>query len=185
MDGEVKWMFDSALFSPCGAYRYVLTRNELGGEGKVVFVMLNPSTADAMQDDPTIRRCIRFAKTWGYNHLTVLNIFALRATDPRALFRSNNPVGHRNEAAFREILPGVDKVICAWGNYGIFRGQAVKANEWIEQCNHRPHALDITSKGMPKHPLYIPASKKPFPIGLMRDELRRTLGLARFVPLDA
>ena len=153
-------------------YRYTLTRRWLTGKGTIVFVMLNPSTADAEQDDPTIRRCIAYAKTWSYRELIVLNIFALRATYPPELYQVSDPVGPDNHAAFRTALLRADRVICAWGNHGTFKGQGVTAYHWILQANHRPYALDLTKQGMPVHPLYKRADIKPFPITVVPDVVR-------------
>lgn len=164
--------YRDATFSPCRRYRYTLTRRWLTGRGTIVFVMLNPSTADAEQDDLTIRRCIAYAKAWGYRKLIVLNIFALRATDPRELYRASDPVGPDNYAAFRTALLRADRVICAWGNHGTFRDQGATAYHWIRQANHRPYALKLTKKGMPVHPRSQPRDIKPFPITIVPDAVR-------------
>src|SRR5690606_18576726 len=96
-------MNGTARFSPCGQYRYLLTRPIPApfwkpDAGEAVFVMLNPSTADASEDDPTIRRCIGFAKEWGCTGLTVANLYALRSTDPKGLWKHRDPVGPENDA---------------------------------------------------------------------------------------
>jgi len=88
---------NGAELSPCGQYRYVLWRDTGTGEGSVVFIMLNPSTADATTDDPTIRRCLGFARHWGYRTLVVVNLFALRATNPRMLLTHTQRIGRLND----------------------------------------------------------------------------------------
>src|SRR6185369_17379869 len=87
----------TAVISKCGKYRYSLRREWIGGAGTVCFIMLNPSTADASVDDPTIRRCIGFAQRWGYQILEVVNLYAYRATRPRDMFAAADPVGPENE----------------------------------------------------------------------------------------
>ena len=135
----------------------------LGGEGRVCFVMLNPSTADAQQNDPTVRRCLGYASQWGYDKLTVLNIFAYRATDPKELLKQSDPVGPDNESTFLTTIPKCDKIICAWGNHGDIEDQDVRALEWIMQYK-QPYALKVNRKtGSPAHPLYLPSDLKPEP----------------------
>ena len=165
-------MYRNAIFSPCRRYRYTLTRRWSTGKGTLMFVMLNPSTADEKQEDPTIRRCIAYAEAWGYRELIVLNIFALRATDPRELYRASDPVGPDNYANFQNVLLRADRVICAWGNHATLKGQGVIAYHWIRQANHRPYALNLTKRGMPIHPLHQPRDIKPFPITIVPDAVR-------------
>ena len=157
---------DLAQISPNGLYRYSLIRNFNDACGKrVAFVMLNPSTADGRKNDPTVRRCIDFAKLWGFNSLLVLNIFAYRTTDPTKLFIVDDPVGPHNEEIFKHYLQKVDKVICAWGNHGDFRidgmAQSERAIKWIHSTRHTPTALRMTKSGQPAHPLYLPKYIKP------------------------
>src|SRR5689334_19453129 len=113
---------DNAVISACGRYRYVLTRQVGPGSRRATFVMLNPSTADATNDDPTIRRCIGFAREWGCGRLVVLNLFAFRATDPADLKRAIDPVGPENRDWFERTLrpPHDGPLVCAWGVHGTF-----------------------------------------------------------------
>src|SRR4051812_49823510 len=109
---------DNAVISACGAYRYVLTRQVGGGVRRATFIMLNPSTADASNDDPTIRRCIGFAQRWGCGQLAVLNLFAYRATDPADLKRASEPVGPENREWFDKLLTddlAIGPVVCGCG----------------------------------------------------------------------
>jgi hypothetical protein len=115
----------NAVISACDRYRYVLRRQVGPGARIATFIMLNPSTADATQDDPTIRRCIGFARQWGCGQLVVLNLFAFRATDPVDLKRAADPVGPDNESWFRRILPSDGPVVCGWGVHGSHRNQAL------------------------------------------------------------
>ena len=150
----------SAHISDCGKYRYALTRSLLFGAGTVNFIMLNPSTADAEVDDPTIRRCIGFANDWGYEKLVVTNLFALRSTNPDALARAADPIGPKNEQAIFDNAYGSEMVVCAWGVGGRLndRGLSVRRKLW-SFCE--PHVLRLTASGHPSHPLYLPALLRP------------------------
>ncbi len=163
----------SAIFSACGRYRYALTR-KLAPWGRAVnFIMLNPSTADAETDDPTIRRCIGFAKAWGCATLIVTNLFAVRATDPKEMLAAADPVGPDNrehveraaELAFNIYAENFGEphglVVCAWGNHGAFMDQDLTTLGWID--HFKPKALRVSKNGCPAHPLYLPASLTPFP----------------------
>lgn len=105
---------NSAVLSGCGTYRYRLTREWADGEC-VTWLMLNPSTADATVDDPTIRKCVGFSKRWGYGRMVVVNLFALRSPDPRALARNTDPVGPENDCYLTQAFEEGREIICAWG----------------------------------------------------------------------
>ena len=124
----------------------------------MTFVMLNPSTADAERDDPTIRRCIGFARGWGYGRLEVVNLFAYRAASPRELFSATDPVGRANE---RFLASATDDVVVAWGNHG-------RRADWKLRkaaAHGRPRCLGITALGEPMHPLYVPGRRQLCPFG--------------------
>jgi hypothetical protein len=148
----------NAVISACGKYRYVLTRQVGTGPRTAAFIMLNPSTADAMNDDPTIRRCIGFARKWGYGQLVVLNLFAFRATDPADLKQAADPIGPENRTWFDRTLTGDGLVVCGWGVHGAHRGQDQVVLGWLRELGISPVALGITKDGHPKHPLYVPYS---------------------------
>ncbi len=152
-----------AVFSACGLYRYVLTRRLGPGDATATFVMLNPSTADAVRDDPTIRRCIGFARQWRCDKLTVLNLFAFRATKPTALKRAADPVGPQNRAWFDRMLGGTSngKVVCGWGVHGVFCNQDLAVINWLNELQIKPLALGLTREGYPRHPLYALGSVEP------------------------
>ncbi len=156
---------DNAVISACGSYRYLLTRQVGSGSRTATFVMLNPSTADATNDDPTIRRCIGFARQWGCGRLAVLNLFAIRATDPADMKRAADPVGPENRDWFDRTLsvPDAGPVICAWGVHGEHRGQDQTVLGWLAGYGFEPLALGVTRDGHPKHPLYLPKSAEPLP----------------------
>jgi hypothetical protein len=154
---------NDARLSSCGRYRYELKRSWTMDVEKryCLFVMLNPSTADATVDDPTIRRCIAFAKAWGYDALTVGNLYALRATDPAELWTVADPVGPENDERLAILASYARVIVAAWG-----------ANARIERVSQvlpilerfgRVHALKTTKHGQPCHPLYLPGGLKPSP----------------------
>ena len=166
----------SAVFGgPDHCYRYRLTRRFATGNGAVAFVMLNPSTADVMQNDPTVRRCMGYTAAWGFDTLHVLNLFALRATDPAALRTAPDPVGHLNDATIVRVLEQEDlaRVVLAWGVFdlqvgrGLFSGQARSAivRALIEHrvAPDKIMVLRRTKTGQPAHPLYLPADLVPVP----------------------
>ena len=146
---------DSANFSKCGRYRYLLTR-EFGGESTCLFVMLNPSTADAADDDPTIRRCIGFAKREGFGRLEVVNLYGYMAAKPAGLFACGEPVGDGNYFAIAEALSQADVVVVAWGNHGSLHSGRIEAFiDMIELSGNRAKCFGLTGEGQPKHPLYL------------------------------
>lgn len=149
---------DTADFSECGRYRFRLTRRFKDGIGVVNFIMLNPSTATADIDDPTIRRCMAFARAWRASELVVTNIFALRATDPRELRRVADPVGPENDEWILGVAQAADRVICAWGNHGRLGGRGTSVAAMLRTAGVELHALRITKLGQPQHPLYLPAA---------------------------
>lgn len=149
----------TAAFDETGAYRYLLTRTWGTGD-PAVFVMLNPSTADAFTLDPTVRRCVGFARAWGAGGLVVANIFALRSTDPQALYDHPDPVGAANDAVL-DALPVGPRVIAAWGAHGALHGRGHVVAERLTAAGHRLYCLGRTSKGSPRHPLYLRADSAP------------------------
>lgn len=149
-----------AVLSESGRYRYALTRTWAPAAGAVCFVMLNPSTADASEDDPTIRRCIGFARAWGFGRLEVVNLFAWRATDPAALRGVADPVGPENDGHIMRAARGAKLVIAAWGAHGALleRGEEVRA---MLARRFVVHHLGLTKEGHPRHPLYLRADLQP------------------------
>jgi hypothetical protein len=153
----------SAVISPCGKYRYHLRRETGSGHGVATFVMLNPSTADAEVDDPTVRKCLGFALRWGCCELHVVNLFAIRATAPADLQTAGDPVGSENrewvEHAIKKVRRNliVGPVVCAWGIHGSYMDQDQTVLGWIEGLC-QPMCLGMTKDGHPRHPLYMPYS---------------------------
>lgn len=151
-----------AIISPCKKYRYLLSRSWAEGNEQtktVTFVMLNPSTADAKEDDPTITRCIGFAKSWGYNRLNVVNLYAYRATKPSSLWAASYPEGGLNQKFLENAEKNSNLIILAWGNHGSRNG---RGNE-VAKIFSRPYVLELTKHGQPRHPLYMPLLTKPVP----------------------
>lgn len=148
----------SAVFSPCRKYRYALWRkwDDRLDAKMVAFIGLNPSTADETQDDPTIRRCIGFAKAWGYGSLCMLNLFAFRATDPKEMLAADDPVGPDNDFTIQRMSLRVD-CVAAWGTHGTHRGRDKAVRGMVENL----HYLRLTKDGHPAHPLYLPATLTP------------------------
>jgi hypothetical protein len=158
-------MLKSATLSDDGMYRYWLCRRWRGGGARVCFVMLNPSTADAELDDPTIRRCIGFADRWGYEALDVVNLFAFRTTFPAELrlFRGD-PIGFENDYYIRYSVMAARLVICAWGQHGRYLDRGEQVLKLIRGCDVQPMALRVNSDGSPAHPLYLPNNVEPRPL---------------------
>jgi hypothetical protein len=149
-----------AVYSDCERYRYLLTRVWAPGP-KALFVMLNPSTATEVQNDPTVERCERRARTLGFGAFRVTNIFAFRATDPKVMRSVADPVGPENDAAILGSLSWADSVVCAWGNHGLHmnRGPAVEA--MLRAAGGRLWHLGLTGQGQPRHPLYVGYAQTP------------------------
>ena len=150
-------MHRSAIFSPCQRYRYRLSRR-WSEDPCVTFVMLNPSTADAVQDDPTIRRCIGFAQREGFGGLDVVNLFAGRATRPEDLFAMNDPAGPENTRFLIKQFRSRAPVIAAWGAHP----KAQQAFSELRQNIRLPKmmCLGMSKAGSPRHPLYLPKDQR-------------------------
>ena len=147
----------TATISPCGQYRYTLTRpaKQLNPTGvSAVFCMLNPSTADATEDDPTIRRCRGFSERWDCNGIVVVNLYALRSTDPKGLWRHPDPIGPENRFWLDRIAREFGDVVCAWGANA--RPEHVEeAVALFRIARARLWCLGTTRSGAPRHPLYV------------------------------
>ncbi|AGY59282.1 DUF1643 domain-containing protein [Gloeobacter kilaueensis] len=144
-----------AVFDASGAYRYRLWRRWDQERPLLVFVLLNPSTADAHRDDPTLRRCLAFARTWGYGALEVLNLFAWRSSDPRGLTCTPDPVGPDNDLYLLAACQPQRPVILAWGNWGSLQNRNRSVLNLI--AGSRLYCLGRTRSGQPRHPLYLSA----------------------------
>lgn len=150
-----------ATISDCGQYRYLLGRGWDANRPRALFVMLNPSTADAEVDDATIRSCIRLCKSWSYGGFEVVNLFAWRATDPRALASAPDPIGPDNDAVIESAIVRNDFTICAWGAHKKAAERAPDVIRVIRDRKTWAHCLGRTKAGFPKHPLYIKTGTTP------------------------
>ena len=152
-----------AEYSDCEAYRYTLTRVWDPAGRKVLFVMLNPSTATEVQNDPTVERCERRARALGYGAFRVCNIFAYRATDPKVMRAQDDPVGPANDAAILEAAAWADTVVCAWGTHGAHHARGAEVEILLRASGKPLYHLGISKDGHPKHPLYIGYAHQPEP----------------------
>jgi hypothetical protein len=140
-----------------GNYRYLLRREWDINAPQITFVMLNPSTADGDSDDPTLRRCIGFARSWGYGSVEVVNLFAYRATRPRDLLQLHDPVGSNNNFYLLESTQRAASIIVAWGVRGSFLNRDKAVVDLIS--GQQPlYCLGRTKAGHPRHPLYVKSS---------------------------
>ncbi len=155
----------TAVYSDCERYRYSLTRVWDAGGKRALFVMLNPSTATEVQNDPTVERCERRARALGFGAFRVTNIFAWRDTDPRAMRRADDPVGPENDAAILDGVAWADQVIAAWGTHGAHLGRGPAVEALLRGTGQPLYHLGLTKDGHPKHPLYIAYARQPEPWG--------------------
>jgi hypothetical protein len=154
-----------AVFNEARTHRYLLTRRWSHTGGLITFLMLNPSTADAFIVDPTVRRCIGFAQREGAGGLCVVNAFALRSTDPKALYSHPDPIGASNDWHIRQAAEGSAVTVAAWGVHGVLQGRGAAVQQLLTDSRVPLHALGVTKHGHPKHPLYLAASSPLQPYG--------------------
>ena len=155
-------MKNTAELSECRNYRFALWRTWDEAKPTVMFIGLNPSTADETTDDPTLRRCINFAKHWGYGGVCMANLFAYRAKAPKVMMLAKEPVGSRNDDWLLRLAKESDLVVGAWGNDGSLLGRSLKVRYLIPNL----HCLKINKSGEPAHPLYQSAELKPMPMAV-------------------
>ena len=158
---EQKLIKKGAVIDKTGLYRYLLWREWEVNQPKLVFIMLNPSKADADIDDPTLRRCINFAKSWGCGSLMVVNLFAYRSASPLDLKKVDDPVGKQNDRYLKKAIKSADQVVVAWGNNGKLMQRDRFVLELLSKHNIQSHCLGITKAGYPRHPLYVLCSNQP------------------------
>lgn len=152
-------MDTGAIFSPDRTYRYMLWRQWDASLPKCTFIGLNPSTADERVDDPTIRRCIRFARDWGYGRMQMLNIFAYRATDPLVMRLAEDPVGPDNDQWLAKAATVSAMNVAAWGIHGKYRDRQRYVGLLLSGLDI--YCLGTTRSGCPRHPLYMRAATQP------------------------
>ena len=147
----------SANFSRCRTYRYALWRSWDEHKPYAMIIGLNPSTADEVEDDPTLIRCINFAKSWGYGGVCMTNLFAYRATDPNDMKAAADPVGASNNRWLTRLAKEAGIVVAAWGNDGSYLNRASQIKNKISNL----YCLKMNKSGEPAHPLYLRAELKP------------------------
>jgi hypothetical protein len=150
----------SAIFSEDRTRRYELRRT-WGTDPRVCFCMLNPSLADETELDPTVRRCVGFARAWGMGGLVVVNLFSIVSPDPKVLVTHPDPVGSENDSHILRMAKASKLVICAWGAFPEARERGIKVAEMLRAAGVVTHCLGKTKAGYPKHPLYLKADTKP------------------------
>jgi hypothetical protein len=152
----------TATFSPCRTYRYTLFRKWSQGNNYAMFIGLNPSDANETRNDPTIIRCINFAKAWGYAGLCMTNLFGFCATNPKIMLGHHDPVGPDNDKALQACAAGAGVVVAAWGAHGTHMDRNILVEKMIPDL----HCLKLTKFGHPGHPLYLPKTLTPKPMNL-------------------
>lgn len=160
---QVRLVESDADLSDDELHRFKLWRTWDQKKKTVLFVMLNPSTANATEDDPTIRKCIRFAQAWGYGGIQVGNLFSIRTANPAVLHRAavtKRLERPRNDRALEEMAKEADLILAAWGNHGARYPERIQE---VLQLLRPLHALRVTKLGQPSHPLYLPNSYTPRP----------------------
>lgn len=153
-----------AVFSPCMRYRTKLWRVWEASKPLVLFLLLNPSTADEVRNDPTVERCQRRAVAMGFGGMMVANIFALRSTDPGELYCAVDPVGPGNDEAILDCASRAGLVVCGWGKHGALQGRGPQVLALLRRHGVVPTALQRNADGSPKHPLYVSYEHLPQPI---------------------
>jgi hypothetical protein len=150
-----------AGFSSDKVYRYWLRRVWDRSKPLAVFVLLNPSTADAFKNDPTAARCEAYARRWGCGGYVIVNLFALRSTDPAGLYTHDDPVGPEADRYLRLFAKDAHYLVCGWGNRGTFRERAAAVLKLLGDVGAEPLCLQMTGTGQPQHPLYLRADLFP------------------------
>lgn len=143
-------------------YRYTLWREWDSSRGIVMFIGLNPSTADEIKNDRTITRCISYAQQWGFGSLCMTNLFAYRSTDPKKLKLVQDPVGPENDKYIKRIAKQSALVVAAWGNHGKFNSRDLEVTKLF---GGKLHAISINKNGSPAHPLYLNGDLDPISFG--------------------
>ena len=152
------FVWSGAEFSEDRKYRYKLWRGWNLSLPRCFFIMLNPSIADENILDPTIKKCVGFAKRWDCGSIYIGNIFSLVSTDPNELYRSDEPIGSLNDEAIKYMVSHSDMTVAAWGSHGKFMERGNKVMSMLNNV----YVLRMNKDGQPAHPLYIPYSCEPF-----------------------
>lgn len=151
-----------AVYSDCERYRYRLSRT-WGAGASVLYIMLNPSTATELANDPTIERCERRARRAGFGAFHICNLFAWRETSPAALRKARHPIGPDNDSQLLSTAKKADVVLCAWGVHGVHRGRDANVIALLHKAGLSLSHLGLTKDGHPRHPLYLSYNVTPEP----------------------
>lgn len=157
------WNHAGAIFSPCERYRYVLWRIWNPSLPFWSFGMLNPSTADHMELDPTVDRCRTRAISGGAGGLLIWNLFAFRATDPKDMKAASDPVGPQNDRAIQIACEASVKIVAGWGAHGDHMNRQADVRALLAAAEFDLHAIAFTKDGLPRHPLYLSFDDAPQP----------------------
>lgn len=150
-----------AVLSKCRTWRYALIRYWENGP-EVMFIGLNPSIADGTIDDPTTRRCIGYAKKWGFSGVVLVNLFAYRATKPGDMKKAIDPIGPGNNSKILFHAHESHLIVCAWGSHGSYLGRDREVVELLKKQDLDLTCLALTKDGQPRHPLYLKKDLDPF-----------------------
>lgn len=150
----------SARFSADRTYRYTLKRQWFPSENFVMFIGLNPSTADETRNDPTVRRCIDFAQRWGFSGMVMMNLFAFRATAPRNMKQQTEPIGEKNDFYLLENALNAKKIVACWSQHGSHLERSAAVVALLRAFDI--YAFKLAGNGQPYHPLYLPKTLEPF-----------------------
>jgi hypothetical protein len=150
--------WSGARFSPCRTWRYTLHRVWDQGLGLLMVIGLNPSTADEVQNDPTVARCVNYAKSWGFGGLVMMNAFAYRTTFPGVLKKAPDPVGPDNDFWLRRMAEEARQILAAWGNHGRWLD---RQGQVLSLIDRELYCLGETKEGAPRHPLYLRKDAEP------------------------
>lgn len=155
-----------AVLSADGVYRYTLGRRWSQGPRRATFICLNPSTANAEIDDPTVRKCVGFAKRWSMDALTIVNLYAFRATDPARLKRAGFPVGPDNDRSIVAACTGAERIVLAWGgNVGPGDRRVLSVVAMLRKEAVQLWCLGRCDNGSPRHPLMLAYETPLIPYG--------------------
>jgi hypothetical protein len=151
--------YSKARFSTDRIHRYYLERCWDFKKPSLMVIGLNPSTADERKNDPTVTRCISYAKKWKFGRIYMMNIFAFRATDPIDMKNSSDPIGNKNDMWLLKVARRSNLILCAWGNHGLYKDRSTRVFSLLKK--YKLYCLEINKTGMPKHPLYCNGNLTP------------------------
>lgn len=151
----------TVVYSPCKEYRYSLTKVVSDSKLPLLFILLNPSTATEVTNDPTVSRCQRRASMLGYQSFRICNLFAYRTKNPTIMKKCPDPIGPQNNHIIRDSILWANEIICAWGSHGTYLNRAAEVYKIINTIGVKTYHLGLTKANQPKHPLYLSYSQKP------------------------